>query len=69
MYSVTAVDWLDHDADWMKNRVMSRIQTAAQKFPEGHGRGTRSAGGRASVGGIAVRSIGKRRAFHAEDDD
>ena len=26
MYSVTAVDWLDHDADWMKNRVMSRIQ-------------------------------------------
>lgn len=25
MYSVTAVDWLDHDADWMKNRIMNRI--------------------------------------------
>jgi peptidoglycan/xylan/chitin deacetylase (PgdA/CDA1 family) len=29
MYSLTAVDWLDHDADWMKNRVMSRIQNGS----------------------------------------
>lgn len=29
MYSVTAGDWLDHDADWMKNRVMSRIQNGS----------------------------------------
>ncbi|OQW35947.1 MAG: hypothetical protein A4E19_15945 [Nitrospira sp. SG-bin1] len=26
MYSVTADDWLDHDADWMKSRIMSRIR-------------------------------------------
>lgn len=29
MYSVTAVDWLDHDADWMKNRIMSRIKNGS----------------------------------------
>ncbi len=29
MYSLTAVDWLDHDADWMKNRVMSQIQNGS----------------------------------------
>lgn len=29
MYSVTAVDWLDHDPDWMKSRVMSRIQNGS----------------------------------------
>ena len=29
MYSVTAVDWLDHDADWMKNRIMSRMKSGS----------------------------------------
>lgn len=29
MYSVTAVDWLDHDADWMKSRIMSRIKNGS----------------------------------------
>lgn len=29
MYSVTAVDWLDHDADWMKNRIISRIKNGS----------------------------------------
>jgi peptidoglycan-N-acetylglucosamine deacetylase len=29
MYSVTADDWLDHDAEWMKSRVMSRIQNGS----------------------------------------
>lgn len=29
MYSLTAVDWLDHDAEWMKNQVISRIQNGS----------------------------------------
>jgi peptidoglycan-N-acetylglucosamine deacetylase len=29
MYSVTADDWLDHDADWMKSRIMSRIRNGS----------------------------------------
>jgi peptidoglycan-N-acetylglucosamine deacetylase len=29
MYSLTAVDWLDHDAEWMKNRMMTRIQNGS----------------------------------------
>ena len=29
MYSLTAVDWLDHDAEWMKNRMMNRIQNGS----------------------------------------
>jgi len=29
MYSVAAVDWLDHDADWMKNRIISRIRNGS----------------------------------------
>jgi peptidoglycan/xylan/chitin deacetylase (PgdA/CDA1 family) len=28
-YNSTAVDWLDHDADWMKSRIMSRIQNGS----------------------------------------
>lgn len=29
MYSVAAVDWLDHDVGWMKNRIMSRIRNGS----------------------------------------
>ena len=28
-YNVTAVDWLDHGADWIKGRIMSRIQNGS----------------------------------------
>ena len=28
-YNVTAVDWLDHGADWINNRIMSRIQNGS----------------------------------------
>lgn len=28
-YNSTAMDWLDHDADWIKNRIMSRIQNGS----------------------------------------
>ena len=29
MYSVAAVDWLDHDEGWMKSRIMSRIRNGS----------------------------------------
>ncbi len=29
MYSVAAVDWLDHDEEWMKSRIMSRIRNGS----------------------------------------
>lgn len=28
-YNSTAMDWLDHDADWIKNRIISRIQNGS----------------------------------------
>lgn len=28
-YNATAIDWLDHDADWIKSRIMSRIQNGS----------------------------------------
>lgn len=29
MYGVTADDWLDHDAEWMRGRIMSRIRNGS----------------------------------------
>ncbi len=29
MYSVTAVDWLDHDAEWMKNQVVRKVKNGS----------------------------------------
>lgn len=28
-YNATAMDWLDHDADWIKGRIMSRMQNGS----------------------------------------
>ena len=28
-WNLAAMDWLDHDADWIKNRIMSRIQNGS----------------------------------------